>query len=120
MIRLTLLLALAALPAQAFTASNDLRVQPTGDSTFSVPMRFNPDLTAFWCAAGDYTIRALGKPAETRIWRASPSPRHSGQGIDFSLIAVTGAKTGFVPIFADHGSLSAALAQSFCGVTDHN
>ncbi len=120
MIRLAFLLALITTPALAFTASNGIPVLANSAATFTVPSRFSPDLSDFWCAAGDYTIRVLGKPADTRIWRTTPLQRHAGQAIDFSLIEVKGAKTGFLPIGFDDGSLSAVMAQSFCTVTDRD
>lgn len=115
MIRLTLLAAFTALPAQAFTASNDMRVQPTGEAAFTVPYNGNSSPEAFWCAAGDYVVSGLGQRADTLIYRASAVPRHSGEGIDFSLQLGAGSgKTGLVLLGGDNGAITAALAQGFC------
>lgn len=108
------ILPLAFATALSFAAPNGLIVQPTGEATFSVPFRGLSDLDAFWCAAGAYVVHDLKKPGATRIWRASPPPRHSGQGLDFSLSPVPGARTGFVVLGGDDGSLSAALADALC------
>ncbi len=121
MIRLTLLLTLAAVPAQAFTASNDLRVQPTGNTAFTVPYGGNSAPSAFWCAAGDYVVQALGQPPGTRIYRTSPPPRRAGQGMDFALAAAASpGKTGLALLGSDDGSITAALAQALCTSTDRN
>lgn len=111
------LLPLALVTAMAFTAPNGLIVLPTGADSFSVPFRGKSELTAFWCAAGAYVLHDLRKPASTRIFRASPPPRRSGQGVDFSLTPIPDAKTGLVLLGPDDGSITAALAESLCDST---
>ena len=120
MTRLLLLLPiLLASPAQAFTAANDLRVVASGNATFSVPYGDNSAPTAFWCAAGDYVVRGLGQSPATRIYRTSPVPRRSGQGMDFTLVAGAGVgKTGLIRLGGDDGSITAANAQAFCSRMD--
>jgi hypothetical protein len=99
----------------AFTAANGLHVQTTGAESFAVPYRGLSGPTDFWCAAGDYTIRALGQPAATPIFRTSPLPRRSGEGMEFSLNATASVgKTGLALLGADTDGVSAALAQSLC------
>ncbi len=121
MLRLTLFAALVALPAQAFTASNDLRVQPTGPVTFTVPYQNNVAPEAFWCAAGDYVVFNLRKRGDTPIYRASPVPRRSGEGIAFSLSPSNPVgKTGLVLLGGDPGYITAALAQALCDSMDHH
>ena len=116
-LRVLAVLSLLASPAFAFTASNDLRVHPTGDGQFTVPYRGQSAAAAFWCAAGDYVVRDLRQPASTRIYRTSAVPRLSGQGMDFALTAAASTgKTGLVLLGPDDGSISAALAQSLCDV----
>ena len=115
MIRYLLLPLLAATPAAAFTAQNDMRVIPTGTAAFSVPWNGDSAPTAFWCAAGDYVIRDLGQPPYTRIYRTSPVPRQSGQPMDFALSAQTSVgDTGLALFGSDDGGVSAAFAQNFC------
>lgn len=115
MIRLTLLLALTALPAQAFTASNDMMVQPTGAETFTVPYNTDPAASAFWCAAGEYVLYALRQRGDTLIYRVSPVPRHSGEPINFSLSArASTGKTGLAVIGTENGAITAGLAQALC------
>ena len=117
-LRAAVLISLAS-PAAAFVAGNDLTVRPTGPGQFTVPYQGKPGPTDFWCAAGDYVIRSLGQPPQTRIYRTSAPPRRSGQGMDFSLSASPEqAKTGLIVLGEDDRSLSALLAQSFCSVMD--
>lgn len=112
----TLVLCLLASPVSAFTASNGLGVQPTGGNTFTVPYDSRSELTAFWCAAGDYAKSALAQPASARIYRASGVPRGAGQGVQFSLTPVSGAKTGLLLLGPDDGSITVALAAVLCDV----
>jgi len=115
MIRYLLLPLVIATPAAAFTAQNDMRVNPTGNSSFSVPWRGDSAPTAFWCAAGDYVIRGLGQSPSTRVYRTSPVPRRSGQPMDFSLSAqLSVGDTGLAVFGSDDGGVSAAFAQNFC------
>ena len=105
-----------ATPADAFITQNGLIAQPHGPGDFTVPYRGKSALTDFWCAAGDYVIRGLNQPPSTRIWRLSPPPRRSGEGIRFSLSPKGAAgSTGIVTLLGAYdGSFSAAKAQSFC------
>ena len=108
-------LTLALLPtaAPAWMAENGLVVEPSGGSDFSVPYRGKSGARDFWCAAGDYVIRELGKPPGTRIYRTSSSPRRSGQGIRFSLSS-DGAKKPGLFLFTGGRSVSAGHARGFC------
>ena len=117
-LRAAVLISLAS-PAAAFVAGNDLTVRATGPGQFTVPYQGKPGPSDFWCAAGDYVIRSLGQPPQTRIYRTSAPPRASGQGMDFALSAgADPAKTGLIVLGQDNGSLSALLAQSLCSVMD--
>ena len=66
--------------ANAFLAENDLIVKATGAETFEVPYRGLSGPSDFWCAAGDYVIRDLKRPADTLIYRTSSPPRRAGRG----------------------------------------
>ena len=110
---LALALALVPAAAPAWIAQNDLIVEPTGASDFTVPFRGKSEAREFWCAAGDYVIRELGKPPGTRIYRTSSPPRRSGQGISFSLSSEGATKPGIFLLSGGPG-LSAGFAQNFC------
>jgi hypothetical protein len=73
------------LPASAFTAQNGMRAQQVGSTEIAVPFKAGSLATGYWCAAGDLAQRQMHLPVGTRIWRASPKPRGSGEGIKFTL-----------------------------------
>jgi hypothetical protein len=114
-ITLTAVLLLAALPAQAFLATNDLVVEADGPVSFHVPYRGASGAPAFWCAAGDYAARVLGASPADRVWRLSEPPRRSGEGIRFSLAPEGRASgTGLAALGPDDASLSVAHALMLC------
>ena len=108
--------ALAILPgaASAFFAQNGLTVRGTGEGSFTVPFQGSPAIRDFWCAAGDYVVRDLHLPHNTRIYRLTPKPRKSGQGIDFSLSSDGAQPSGLIRFFGKDEGLSAAAARHFC------
>jgi hypothetical protein len=112
-------LALAALllatPAAAFVTTNGLVVRPTGGSDFTIPFRGLSGAPDFWCAAGDYVMRGLGRPGNTRVFRTSPGPRRSGQGMSFSLNPALAVDPGVAVLGSPDRGLSAASARQFCG-----
>lgn len=108
----SVLIALAA-PAQAFIAKNSLVVSPSGDGSFTVPYRGLSGASDFWCAAGDYVVRGLNMPSDTRIYRLSSPPRRAGQGITFSL-SPEGAKRTGLALLGGGRSVSAAHARQLC------
>lgn len=113
---LALILALfAAAPAQAFTAQNGLAVRTAADG-FTVHWRGGRAGAAdFWCAAGDYAIRALQVDPATRIYRASSPPRRSGEAIRYTLDAAQATgQTGLAILGAEGGGVTAGHAQSLC------
>lgn len=79
------LAAAAAAPALAFQAINGLSVEQTGERQFHVAYGSMRHKTDFLCAAADYAARGLGLPGATRLYRESPAPRRSGEGITFTL-----------------------------------
>ena len=111
--------ALAALalsgPAQAFIAENSLVVEGRPDGTFVVPYRGLSGASDFWCAAGDYVVRELHRPVDTRIYRLTSPPRRAGQGIVFGLSPEGAKGTGLLG-FNSSGSVSAAHARQLCEV----
>lgn len=114
---LALVLALfVAAPAHAFIAQNGLVVQPGADG-FTVQWRGGRAGAAdFWCAAGDYAFRRLQLNPTTRIYRASPPPRRSGEGIRFTLDPSQATdRTGIAALGSSDGGLTVGHAQSFCG-----
>lgn len=64
---------------------NGLQVEPAGESGFLVEFGDTRHKTDYLCAAADYVSRGLGMRPTTRIYRQSPAPRKSGQGITFTL-----------------------------------
>lgn len=102
-------------PAQAFIAQNGLVVEPAGGTDFTVPYSINSSPRAFWCAAGDYAIRVLGLPKDTRIYRTSAPPRRSGQGMDFSLDRSRATHPGLARISRSPG-LTVANARFQCNL----
>ena len=101
--------------ANAFLAENTLIVRAMGSDTFEVPYRGLNGPGDFWCAAGDYVIRELELPPNTRIYRTSSPPRRAGQGMTFSLSATGAKKTGLVRLNRDR-SVTAAHARGLCDV----
>ena len=114
---LTLALTMLAVPAQAFMAQNKMHVEARGSTDFHVPYRGGragaPD---FWCAAGDYVVRKLGQPADTKIYRTTSVPRRSGKGIDFSLSPEGAKPTGLLVLFGSNRFVSAASARAMCNL----
>jgi hypothetical protein len=118
MIRLILIAAAlaAASPANAFTTSNQMRVEAVGPVTFSVKAAGGQNgAIDFWCAAGEYAWRRLNASNNARIFRLSEPPRRGGQPIVFSLDPTGKAsRTGLAVIGRDDGSLSVASARNQC------
>lgn len=108
-------LAALAPPAHAFLTTNDLIVEPSGADSFHVPYRGLSGASDFWCAAGDYVIRHLHLPPDTRIFRLSSPPRRARQGVTFALSSEGAQRTGLL-IFGDRLSVSAAHARQLCEV----
>ncbi|WP_343079663.1 hypothetical protein [Ostreiculturibacter nitratireducens] len=109
----TLALGLAALPAEAFIAQNDMNVSPEGGG-FHVAFKAGAGVNDYWCAAGDYVIRDLGLSRSTRIWRVSPPPRRAGEGISFSLTPEGAARSTGLAVYPETGSLPAHHAEALC------
>lgn len=107
-------IALAASQAQAFLASNDLRVDATAQG-FAV--RVAPGLSASeaWCAAGDFAQHELGLAQTDRIWRQGEPTRRQGEGVAFGTGPDGAASRTGLLIWGPHdGSLTVATAQALC------
>lgn len=113
----TLALVLTAVPAAAFRAQNDMIVEPRGATGFHVDYRGGragaPD---FWCAAGDYVVRDLGRSPGTPIYRTTSAPRRAGHGLDFSLSPEGAKRTGLVTLFGSNTSVTAGAARALCNL----
>ncbi|RJE80202.1 hypothetical protein [Paracoccus sp. JM45] len=72
-------------PASAFTAQNGMVARQVSPTEIKVPYKPGSLATGYWCAAGDLAQREMHLPVNTRLWRASPKPRGSGEGITFTL-----------------------------------
>ncbi len=99
--------------SEVFIASNSLIVRDVGGGNFEVPFRGESGDFEFWCAAGEYVIRKLSLSPTTRVYRLSPPPRRSGQGITFSL-SPEGAQNPGVFTSSSDGGLTASFARSLC------
>jgi hypothetical protein len=112
-----LALILTVAPAAAFRAQNDMIVEPRGQNGFHVAYRGGragaPD---FWCAAGDYVVRDLGRSPGTPIYRTTSTPRRAGHGLDFSLSPDGAKRTGLVTIFGSRTSVTAGAARALCNL----
>jgi hypothetical protein len=98
-----------------FWAQNGLRVVAVSPDAFFVPFGGKSDVQAFWCAAGDYVIDALGLPGVTQIYRVSEPPRRSGAGISFSLDPAQAASTTGMFLLGHTGAgVHARFAESLC------
>jgi hypothetical protein len=100
-------------PAQAFVAENFKPVAQSGPERFVVGYRGDSVVREFWCAAGDYVIRGLGRGPATRIWRIS-GRRTGGQGIEFALNPDGAQPPGITILGGDGASLTAAAAWQLC------
>lgn len=121
---LTFLAVLAiASPAAAYQGDIRLRVTQEAGSNFTVEYKSRARLTDYWCAAGKYVTIQMGLPDRTRVYRLSPPPRKSGEGITFTLDAnLSAGETGLSTFGgAQDGSMSAggAFAQ-FCFIFDED
>ncbi len=112
-----LALTLVAVPAEAFRAQNDMIVEPRGTGGFHVNYQGGragaPD---FWCAAGDYVVRDLGRSPGTPIYRTASVPRRAGHGLEFSLSPKGAKRTGLVTIFGSKTSVTAGAARALCNL----
>ncbi len=104
-----------ATPAAAWMASNSLPVRDLGVGQIEVVARPGMSAAMAFCAAGEYARRVLGLSAETRLWRASPIPRRSGESMIFSTTPTAApGKTGLVMLTDDDGSLTVSFASALC------
>ena len=111
-------IALVPALAGAFTAQNQMQVQQAGTTDIVVQFVSQADDTDYWCAAGDYAVRAMGASSGSRLYRATPKPRGQGQGITFTLDPNRAAAGAGVASFgAGGGDGSMAVGQavgSYC------
>lgn len=111
-IMLMVLLALP-LPANAFTARNGMDARQVDATDIAVAFQSGSVDTDYWCAAGDLAQRVMNQPVGTRLWRASPKPRGSGEGILFTLDPARQAKDAGLSQFgagARDGAMSVGQA----------
>ena len=107
----------AATPAGAFQAQNSMQVLPEGASGFQVAYRGGrAGVSDFWCAAGDYVVRALKRPGTTKIYRTTSVPRRAGEDMRFSLSPEGAKSTGVLMLFGSTNNLTAARARFMCEI----
>lgn len=120
---IALTLATAA-QADTFRALNRHHVNALPNGDFEVISRVGAGPAQFWCGAGDYTIRALRAPSNTRVYLVqAPAPSRTEPGktaITFSLTppasadARSSAQQLFLSMKAVGDNLSAVSAQQYC------
>ncbi len=102
-----------AAPAHAFTARTGL--SSSRMRTALPSLRGMAEPADFWCAAGDYAIRALHMNPTEVVYRAPPPRRGSGEPVRFTLDPSQSAeKTGLFILGAQGGGITAGHAQSLC------
>ena len=113
-----LVAALLPAPAAAFLAQNGMTATQISPTEIAVDYHPRRDDVDYWCAAGDLLQRGLGAPGKTRLWRASPKPRRSGQGVLFTLDRAKKAEGAGLSDYGSgprDGSISVAMAVgSYC------
>lgn len=118
---LLVLMMILPLPAAAFTAQNGMTVVRQSQTEIEVIYRARRVDTDYWCAAGDFTQRALGYSNKTPMWRASPKPRRAGQGIIFTIDPAKKAPGAGLSQFGSgphDGSVTIGMAVgSYCRIT---
>ncbi len=106
-----------ATPAAAFLSQNKMTVKPLAGTDFHVAyVGGRAGAPDFWCAAGDYVVRKLQMPANTRIYRTTSGPRRAGTGLDFSLSPEDAKPTGLIVLFGSNRFVSAASARALCNL----
>ncbi|WP_102222953.1 hypothetical protein [Acidimangrovimonas sediminis] len=105
--------------AGRYLAKNQLWVTSTGPGTFRVEPGPGTDdgPGSYWCAAGEFAQVMLNQGATTQMYRTSPPPRHTGQGMDFSLSPENAQKSGIVRFGNSGPGFSVGEATgSFCPI----
>lgn len=108
------ILAALTLAAPAWASLDILSVKQTSPTDFTVAYKARAGENNYWCAAGRHVTNGLGLPPGTPLYRLSPPPRRSGQGVAFTLDATKSA--GDTGVTQDD-TLTAGKAQSrFCNL----
>ncbi len=90
------ILAATAFSTPALASYDRLLITQNGPSDFTVGYEGGASINNHWCAAGRHLTNTLGLPGSTRVYRQSPPPRQSGQGISFCLDAARSSRQGRV------------------------
>ena len=107
----------AASPVDAFQAQNSMNVRAEGPAGFEVAYKGGrAGASDFWCAAGDYVVRQLKRPGNTKIYRTTGVPRRAGEDVRFSLNSEGAKPTGLLTLFGPRHSVTAARARFLCEV----
>lgn len=114
---------LALLPeaGSAWTAWNNLRVNPVRDAVFEVVGQSGSANVDYWCAAGDYARRVLSLPLGQRIYivrgRAEVQTTDRKSAVQFSVQAPANVKNqtiGLLSVTRVGENISAAMAFDYC------
>lgn len=124
LIALAAITALLPLGAQAYTATNRLKVAPISDSVFEVVARGGTGARDFWCAAGDYALKQ-GARSNARIYLAGGrQPSVSEPGRTATRFTLSPDAAGITPIAPQlvltvdvvGDNISVASAREYCAV----
>ena len=106
--------------ADSFKSINRLDVNPLTATEFEVVQGRRSSPKKIWCAASDYTQRALGQSSKTDITINTPSgpsvtePGRKAVGFTIDPNQMTPVKSSTVTIKTVGASLSASHASTFC------
>lgn len=105
----------------AWQADNLLTVNPLPGGAFEVIGRPGSAGSDFWCAAGDYAIRALGAAGTQRVYivrgRGAPETGDRFSSVQFALTpppGVTPKDSLFLTMRNEGDNLPAVFAQTYC------
>ena len=103
--------------AQAFTADNNVIVQPAGANSFAVASGNRYGARGAWCAAADYAQDVLKQRGTARIYVQQPKTRPSGTvvfGLDPAGAAPAAVSSTEAALRVPGANLSIDHAKQFC------
>jgi hypothetical protein len=113
----------APVPAVAWRAWNRHEVLPVSNGVFEVVAEIGYGTAApdYWCAAGDFAIREMGVPSNTRLYVWQPEGpsvnRERKKAVQFSTFPPPNADTSTqltLTVRRAGDNLSASFAQNYC------
>ena len=106
----------ALAPTSARVSDTAQVVESVTPDRFTVSFRADRAIHDYWCSAGEFVIRELNLPRNTRIYRVvPPPPRPQASEVTFSLSAEGAVHPGISVISSTGRSgLSASQARNLC------